>query len=231
MGPRPVPAPPCPEKPDFNTVRERMAAAALHEIGPAGAGEEAAALGMALGLAAHWSGRTGLIWAGEEAAFAEEGAPYPAGLAQFGIDPEHLLVIRARRREEALWAAEQGLAIAGAVVLCALGAQGKPLDLKATRRLLLTAERNGSRCLLLKPEDAPTAAWTRWRVEAASSRGVGRELGAPVFRATLTRNRAGPAGQSFVLEWNAHERAFRELALDLAAASGDRSADPVRRRA
>ncbi len=41
------------------------------------------------------------------------------------------------RREEALWAAEQGLAAPGAVVICALSGRGKPLDLKATRRLLV----------------------------------------------------------------------------------------------
>ncbi|HWA00189.1 MAG TPA: hypothetical protein VG841_07715 [Caulobacterales bacterium] len=186
---------------------------------------------MALGLAALWGGPAGLIWASEEAAVAEVGAPYSAGLAQFGLDPARVLVVRARRREEALWAAEQSLSIPGAVVLCGLGGRGKPLDLKATRRLLLAGERHGSRCLLLKPEDGPTAAWTRWRVEASPSRGLSRELGAPAFRATLTRNRAGSAGQSFLLEWNAHERAFSDMGRDLAAASGDGSADPIRRRA
>jgi protein ImuA len=119
-------------------------------------------------------------------------------------------VVRARKREEALWAAEQGLSAAGAVVICALGARGRGLDLKATRRLLLFAERNRSRCLLLRPEGEASAAWTRWRVAPAASAGEGRELGPPAYRATLVRNRAGAAGQTFLLDWNADECAFTE---------------------
>ena len=229
---RPAPFATRPGSESFAGFCGRMEAAPIHEVTPAGPGAETAALGFVLGLAARLQAGAGLIWAGEEAAFAEEGAPYPEGLAQFGIDPERLLVARARRREEALWAAEQGLAVPGAVVICALGA-GKPLDLKASRRLLLKAEHHGARCLLLKPEDGPTAAWTRWCVAPAPNQAEARELGAPAFHITLTRNRAGLAGASFILEWNAHDRVFRErsaLAGDLAAAAGDRSS-PARRRA
>lgn len=211
-----------------------MAAAPLHELGTEAPGAEVAVLGFGLGLAASWAGPAGLIWVGEENAFAEEGAPYPPGLAQFGVEPGKLVVVRVSKREDALWAAEQGLAASGAVVICALGARGKPLDLKATRRLLLIAERNCSRCLLLRPLAEASAAWTRWKVSAASSDGVDRELGPPCFRVELVRNRAGPSGQSFILEWNAHARGFTErapLVGDLSAAPGDGSADPLRARA
>lgn len=210
-----------------------MARQPLHEIGPAGAGFEAAALGFTLALAASWAGPAGVFWAGEDAAFAEEGAPYPAGLAQYGLALDRLIVARARKREDALWAAEQALAATGAVVICALGAQGKPLDLKASRRLLLFAERYSSRCLLLMPENGPSAAWTRWRIAAAESDAQPDELGPPAFRAELTRSRGGPAGSSFIVDWNAHERVFaeREMAGDLSAAYPDGSADPLRARA
>jgi protein ImuA len=194
----------------FAGYRQQMAKAALHEICPAGPGAEAAALGFCLSLAASWAGSAGLIWAGEEGLFAEDGAPYPIGLAQFGIDAAKLIVIRASKRDEALWAAEQGLAASGAVVVCALSDRGKPLDLKATRRLLLFAERNRSRCLLLRPLTDVSAAWTRWAVSPASSEAPPRELGAPAFQIELTRNRAGPAGARFSVEWNAHEHAFTE---------------------
>ncbi|MBC7768835.1 MAG: hypothetical protein H7124_08605, partial [Phycisphaerales bacterium] len=147
-----------------------MAGAPLHELCPAGPGAEPAALGFSLALAASWAGRAGIIWAGEEGVFAEDGAPYPVGLAQFGLDLSRLIIVRASKREEALWAAEQGLVARGAVVICALGARGKPLDLKATRRLLLFAERNGSKCLLVRPLAEASAAWTRWRVSPAPSR-------------------------------------------------------------
>jgi protein ImuA len=187
-----------------------MAGQPLHEVGSAGAGFEAAALGFTLALAASWAGPAHVFWAGEYAAFAEEGAPYPAGLAQYGLALDRLIVARAKKREDALWAAEQALAATGAVVICALGAQGKPLDLKASRRLLLLAERYQSRCLLVMPAHGPSAAWTRWRIAPAESNAEPDELGPPAFRAELTRNRGGPHGSSFIVDWNAHERRFAE---------------------
>lgn len=211
----------------------QMAGAALHEICPATPSAEPAALGFCLGLAVGWAGAAGVIWAGEEGLFAEEGAPYPPGLAQFGLDPAKLIVIRAGKRDEALWAAEQGLAAPGAVVICALSGRGKQLDLKATRRLLLFAERNRARCLLLRPPAETSAAWTRWRVSPAPSAAAPRELGPPAFRIELSRNRAGPSGGAFTVEWNAHARRFVDrdaLARDLSAAPENGSADPLRAR-
>jgi len=210
-----------------------MASQPLHELGPADPGAEPAAIGFALSLAAAWASAPGVIWAGEEGVFAEDGAPYPPGLAQFGLDPRKLIVVRAAKREECLWATEQALSARGAVVICALGARGKPLDLKATRRLLLFAERNGSKCLLVRPLADASAAWTRWRVAPAASDAEERELGPPAYAIELLRNRAGPSGARFTIEWNAHARVFRErdVARDLSAASGDGPADPIRARA
>lgn len=216
----------------FEMKLATMAGQPLHEIGPAGPGSEAAALGFTLALAAKWAGPAGVFWAGEDAAFAEEGAPYPVGLAHYGLPLDRLIVARARKREDALWAAEQALAATGAIVICALGAQGKPLDLKASRRLLLFAERYASRCLLLMPENGPSAAWTRWRIAPVESNADPDELGLPAFRAELTRSRGGPSGSHFIVDWNAHERSFaeREVARDLSAADTDGSADPRRPR-
>jgi protein ImuA len=210
-----------------------MAGQPLHELCPAGPGAEASALGFGLGLAASWAGRAGIFWVGEEEVFAEEGAPYPPGLTQFGLTPENLIVVRTSKREECLWAAEQALSAPGAVVLCALGARGRPLDLKATRRLLLFAERNHARCLLVRPIAEASAAWTRWRVAPAPSEAEDRDLGAPAYVLELVRHRGGPAGARFTIEWNAHVRCFRErgVARDRSAASFDRPADPIRARA
>src|SRR5690606_9184257 len=127
--------------------------------------------------------------------------------------------------------AEQALAAPGAVVICALGQRGRPLDLKATRRLLLFAERNRSRCLLVRHQAEASAAWTRWRVAAAPSHAEGRELGPPAFALELLRNRAGPAGARFTVEWNAYARCFENLARDPSAASEHGPADPIRARA
>jgi protein ImuA len=207
-----------------------MASQPLHELGPAEPGAELAAAGFALSLAASWSGAAGVIWAAEEGVFAETGAPYPVGLAQFSLDPARLIVVRAGKRDEALWAAEQGLSASGAIVICALAPRGKPLELKATRCLLLFAERNRSRCILLRPLDEASAAWTRWRVAPAPSRAAARELGPPAFRVELVRSRGGPAGARFTLEWNAHARRFDDMAGDRSAASEYGSVDPIRAR-
>jgi protein ImuA len=208
-----------------------MAGQPLHELCPAGPGAEPAAIGLSLGLAASWAGKGQIFWAAEEGVFAEEGAPYPPGLVGFGLDPGKLIVIRAGKREETLWAAEQALSATGAVVICALAARGKPLDLKATRRLLLIAERNHARCLLVRPLAEASAAWTRWRVSPAPSAGVGDELGRPAYALELMRSRSGPAGVRFTVEWNAHVRRFDDMARDRSAASVDGPADPIRARA
>lgn len=213
----------------FATV---MASQPLHEVGPAVAGAEPAALGFALALAASWRHGAEIVWVGEQSVFAETGAPYTPGLAQFGVDLESLIVVRAEKRDEALWAAEQALGLAGATVLCVLGERSRVLDLKATRRLLLLAERNRSRCLLLRPFADVSAAWTRWRVAPAASVAEARELGAPAYRVELVRSRIGPAGARFTLEWNAHECCFTErVACDFSATSGDGSVDPIWMRA
>lgn len=203
----------------FTAFLSQMASQPLHEIGPSETGEEAAALGFTLALAASWAGPAGVFWAGEDAAFSEEGAPYPQGLARYGVDLSKLIVIRARKREDALWAAEQSLAATGAIVICALGAHGKPLDLKASRRLLLCAERNHARCLLLQPANGPSAAWTRWSISPAPSDAPDDELGLPAFHAELTRNRAGPSGARFTLDWNSYERRFAERAQEKSEAA------------
>jgi protein ImuA len=205
-----------------------MAGQPLHELCPAAAGAEAAVLGFSLGLAASWAGQAGVIWTGEDGVFSEDGAPYPPGLAQFGLDPSGLILIRAPKREECLWAAEQALSASGAVVICALSGRGRALDLKTTRRLLLFAERNHSRCLLVRPLAEASAAWTRWRVSPAQSQAEERELGAPAYALELMRNRAGPAGARFTIEWNAHARRFDDMARDRSAASEDGPADPIR---
>lgn len=225
---RPAPADPAL---GFAGYAAQMAARPLHELAPAGPGAEAAALGFALGLASAWPGP--VIWAAEEGIFAEDGAPYPPGLSAWGLALERLVLVRAAKREDVLWAAEQGLSAPGAIVLCSLSARGRPLDLKATRRLLLFGERSHARCLLVRPGVEASAAWTRWRVAPAPSHGEARELGPPAFEIELTRSRSGPAGARFIVEWNAHERVFaeRDMACDFSAAAQHGSVDPLRARA
>ncbi len=99
------------------------------------------------------------------------------------------------------------------------------LDLTASRRLALAAEKSGTALFLLRSgaEPVPSAAETRWRVAAAPSRALPANApGAPVFAIELLRQRSGPSGLSWQLEWNRDRRIFTE------AASGDLVSVPRR---
>ncbi len=223
-------------------MQARAAATPLIEVIPASPGDRGAALGFALGwIAGHNAGL--MVWAAADLCLGENGAPHARGLAQFGLDPDRLVLAQTKTASEALWAAEQALSTPCATVLCVTPPGSKPPSLTATRRLLLLAEKNDARCVMLRFDVlAPSAAWSRWRVTAAPSVGAARELGPPRFAVDLERTRAGGAGQSWLLEWNVHDHAFtdagrvsrkrdRPLDGDLAAKAVDRSAATQWRRA
>jgi protein ImuA len=90
------------------------------------------------------------------------------------------------------------------------------LDLTASRRLSLAAEKSGVPLLLLRmnAEPVPSAAETRWRVAAAPSHALpGNAPGMPCFDVELLRCRSRPAGQSWRLEWDRDRKLFRDAAL------------------
>lgn len=155
--------------------------AALHEV-------LAAEPGAAAGFAALVLARAGgtVLW------IAPEPDAWPPGLARFGLSPAQLVLVRAPRAEDGLWAMEETLRCpaVGAALLVA-GA----LDLTAARRLQLAAEAGGVLGLLLRTgEDnaAPTAALTRWRIGAAPSEsGSPHALGDPAWSLDLLRCRGG----------------------------------------
>lgn len=155
--------------------------AALHEI-------LAAEPGAAAGFAALVLARAGgtVLW------IAPEPDAWPPGLARFGLSPAQLVLVRAAREQDALWAMEETLRCpaVGAALLVA-GA----LDLTAARRLQLAAEAGGVLGLLLRPDAdnaAPTAALTRWRIGAVTSdSGSPHALGDPAWSLDLLRCRGG----------------------------------------
>jgi protein ImuA len=216
----------------FEDLRATMSGQPLHEAAPARPGDGPAALGFALALARGWIGPAGLIFVGAQTWGAEEGTLSPRGLLAFGIDPGAVLAVHVRTGKEALWAAEQALDVSGVTLVCALA--DREVDLTASRRLLLKAEKNEARALLVRAlrsgEGAmQSAAFTRWRVSPRVSVAPGRLLGAPAWRATLARRRGGAAGAMFDLEWNGDVlRSRTALAGDLAEAPADGSAAPAR---
>ncbi len=201
--------------------------ACAHEIVAAGPDDAAAAEGFCAAVLARLiAGRGPALWC-----LARAGLHGP-GLGAFGLDPDRLIVARARRPADVLWAMEEGLRSGrlGAVL-----GEARELDLTAGRRLQLAAEAGGAACLVLRPPEAghaPGAAVTRWRVAAAASApagGVPRRPGAPRWRVELVRCRGG-APRQWLLEWNDEARHFAVVSV-LAERETGAAAEAPRRRA
>jgi protein ImuA len=171
-----------------------LARAALHEILAA---EPGAATGFAA-LALARSGGT-VLW------IAPEPDAWPSGLKAYGLLPERLVLVRAPRPVDALWAMEEALrcpAVTGALLDMEVS------DLTAARRLQLAAEAGGAIGLLLRPDTpspGPTAALTRWRLAARPGEdGGAHHLGDPSWQAELLRGR-GSRPQSWPVTWRASQ--------------------------
>lgn len=187
-----------------------------------------AAFGLAAMLAASAAGP--LLWLREARAEARAGTPCGLGLAGLGVAPARLLCAVASDADVLLKAAVDALRCAGlsAVVVESWGAWPK-LDLTASRRLVLAAEKSGVPLLLLRigAPEAPSAAHSRWRVAAAPSRALACNApGHPALDITLLRRRGAPAGQQFMVEWNADARAFAAISGAMVSAAADRQAAP-----
>jgi protein ImuA len=154
---------------------------------------------------------------------------YAPGIAAYGLKPERLIVVRARRDADILWAMEEALRCRtlGAV----LGEIGD-IDMVASRRLQLAAEQSGVTGLLLRAADrrlGATASVTRWGLSAAPSRppdgkpgGDPGLLGVPRWRTRLLRCRGGQPGE-WLLEW--HDNGFTLVEEAMAAMAEDTMAD------
>ena len=203
---------------------------AVHEIVPAGPGGEGAASAFALILLLRAAGSVRpVVWVTQDSCAGEAGALYAPGLAQWGLAPERLVVVRAAGARDGLWATEEALRCRGlgAVVLEPWGAP-RELDLVAVRRLLLAAEGSGVTAFVLRSAGAPgrvaIPAATRWRVGAAPSPAVLAQddradapvdaPGDPAFDLDLLRNRLGPTG-SWRLLYDLATREFSDAPLDL----------------
>jgi protein ImuA len=174
---------PIPVFADNSLIGAGLVRGALHEVCAASPGSGVA---FAAILLARCGGQ--VLWIATE---QETNLVWPPGLIPFGLAPERLILARAARWPEALWAMEEALrcpALGGAVLMAGAG-QG--LDLTATRRLHLAAEAGGVFGLLLRPDGVAgaSAARTRWHIAPLSS------TDAPRWRLSLLRQRGGaPAG-------------------------------------
>ena len=174
---------------------------ALHEVvsGAAnnGYGGVAAAAGFTaavLGRLARADGRA-LVWCRRPAQGFRPGL-YGAGLARFGLDPAHLILVQPPDNQAVLWCMEECLR-SGAVA--AVLGEVDQANTRAQRRLHLAAEDSGIPALLLlggRAASLPGPAVTRWRVSGAPGRS-----GAASWRVELMKCRGGGRPGEWTLEW------------------------------
>jgi protein ImuA len=214
-----------------------LARGAVHEIVGAGGDEEdgAAAAGFAAGILARLGPNDqpgSVLWC------LKQPDLYGPGLQAHGLDPARLVLVTARRDEDILWAAEEGLRALG---LSAVTGEVGRLPLVAGRRLQLAAERSGVTLFLLRrwrnaieaaaERARPSAAVTRWRITALPSSAAGKPgVGKPRWRVELVRCRGGvPAAWDVeVADATGHVSLSAELA-DRPVAPQQRHGEPRRR--
>lgn len=132
--------------------------------------------------------------------------PYGPGLVALGLDPARCLFVTLPDRIALMKAAIDAVRCAGlGIVVMESWGRFPELGLTESRRFTLAARASGVTFLSLRlaAEPVPSAAETRWQVEAAPSLSPGADApGLPAFTATCLRNRSGPAGRSHRLHWS-----------------------------
>lgn len=208
-----------------------LALGALHEILGAGPDEEdgAAAAGFVAATAGRLREQDGMVlWC------LKQRDLYGPGLAEHGLDPARIALVRAARDDDILWALEEGLRTPGLTAV--VGEVGR-LPMVAGRRLQLAAERSGVTALLLRrwrtgaeaaaERTQPSAAVTRWRIASLPSLPDGEPgLGRPCWRIELLRCRgAEPAAWDTPVDFGGVDASG---AVRLLAELADRPAAPHR---
>lgn len=199
------------------TLGGGLARGALHEVYALGGADVAAATGFAIALAlraAPGPATPGpILWARQDYVDTESGRLHAPGLAELGLDPDRVIVVRAPDALGVLRAGAEALRCSAlSAVLIEPWGEAGAIDLVATRRLSLAAGDAGVPALMVRlaASPKPSAAATRWAVRSLPSQAL--EAGAPglpAFAITLLRNRAGTAGHEWRVEWNRDERCFR----------------------
>lgn len=185
----------------------------LHEVYAASGRQAPIADGLGLALALGWAERP-LVWIRETRGQHETGGLYGGGLSEWGATPEDLLLVHAPDAARLLAAGEETLrsGAAGVVLMSAWG-EAKAFSLTASRRLAMAAQQGRTTAILIRANarPQPSAAETRWSVEAAPSRALeARAPGRPAFKVSLLRSRAGLTTGEWIMEWDRETRSFVE---------------------
>lgn len=199
----------------------------LHEFHASAEEDLPSMAGFALMLALRAGGRAGnIVWLAETR--RRDGLLHGPGVAELGADPARFLFVTVPDETMLLKAAADVVrSPAAGTAVIAPSSRPRRLDLTATRRLMLFAERSGVTVLLLRGtgEEAPSAAATRWRIAAAPSTPLEADApGAPAFFVDLVKRRGGAPLPGWRLEWDRDAVGFSGAPLsgDLAADAGER---------
>ncbi len=190
----------------------------VHEIYTSETGDASAAAGFAVALATGMTkGSRTALWLRSRRCVEQGGVLQASGWAELGGAPGNTLFGVVADSMALLRAAVDALRCAalGAVIVEGWGRM-RELDLTASRRLALAAEKSGVPLLLLRMDatPVPSAAQTRWQVASAPSHALpGHAPGRPTFDIELLRQRSGPSGLGWRLEWNRDQRTFRDATL------------------
>jgi hypothetical protein len=160
--------------------------------------------GGGAGILAMISAREAAREGGAVVVMDRTGSFYPPAAAALAIDLENVIVIRARRPKDEIWALDQALRCAG---VAAVWAPLERLDWRSFRRLQLGAETGGAVGLLLRPAEVrgqPSWSDVQLFVEPCGGRGRWR------WRVELTRCRGGASGAGVELEIDEATGALRE---------------------
>ncbi len=185
----------------------------VHELFAADMENSAPMAGFALAVATSMARGRSLLWLRSHRAAGTGGVLQANGWSELGGLPEQALCGVLCDGTALLKAAVDALRCPelGAVIIESCGSM-RELDLTASRRLSLTAEKSGVPLLLLRvgATPSPSAAHTRWQVAAAPSQALpGNAPGLPTFDLELLRQKSGPSGLNWRLEWNRDQRSFR----------------------
>lgn len=187
----------------------------LHEIFADAAEDNGSASGFAamLALRGLHPGK-GILWLRTFSGIRKGGRFNPCGFAELGGDPSALVMAVAADDTTLLRSASDALRCDGFGVVV-IECWGSPaiLDLTASRRLTLAADRSGATAVMLRLDarEQPSTANTRWSVRSAPSAQLEANApGYPTLDLTLLRRRAGPSGKRWKVEWDRDRQTFRQ---------------------